>query len=1053
MLNNRGNPWDCVFMQISDLILNKNIDEADGRNKELNVYRIILLLCSTFTLLLRYLFIKEEPNVFDPLVIRVVFSFMLLIIFVLTYFKEYEERIVYLNYMVFCFYSFHALVLIHRNNFSINYIIEFIILVMIICLAFRERIHIYIYIGIIFFSFVISCLMHESNFTDRFVNISLVGIFCGAILIFFDSRIEIEDELRVREDLLNTVFNESPDSIFLADPSSSMIINCNDRAQNTFEATDMQDLIGNNLNYLLKFPYSPGAWNNFKKKFEKNKFLIQELEFKTFSSKVFWGSQAITEIKVGSGYLWLVRITDITERVKDKKTIEENRKMLRQVIDLVPNLIFLKDNSGRFVVANQAVADRYNTTPEMLIGKTDGDFYDEPHIAKKIMSDDMEVIKTGKEKFLPEEYFRDKNGNILILQMTRIPFYIEEDRKPGVLGIAIDITERVKDKLTLDENRKMLRQIIDLVPHQIYLKDRSGHFLVVNQAMAEFHNKSIDDLIGLSDSDIFKSEEANVIRKVEEDVIAKGRTRFIPEEALTDFEQHQRIFNSIKMPFFLNDKKEVGLLGINIDITEAKSAEKAIKESEARYRILMEQASDGIYLSDQEGNIIDANPKACEMFGYSMKEFMALNIKKLVDPVSFKDSVVRVPDLKDKQSIILERKFLKKDGTPFTVEVSAKLLEDGRHQAIIRDITERKRMENILKDNERKFSALIQNSYDIITILSEEFKIKFISDSANRILGYKTNELLEKSIFELIHPDEMDMVSVFLSNTLVNSGKNFTSEELKIRTKKGDMLYSEVVAVNMLDDVVISGIIINFHDITKRKYTEMELLNTNFELDSFVYKASHDLKAPLRSVMGLIKLARLESKDANQNMYLEMMNKSVISLDSFIKDLTQFSRNSRMEIEAKLIDFDKIVEEALGNLKFMDHAEGIIINKKFKFEADFYTDITRISTIINNLLSNAIKYHRFENNNPFINIIIETNKEQALFIVEDNGAGIDSIHVDKVFEMFYRASESSYGSGLGLYIVKNAVSKLHGTIQLKSVLNEGTKFIVEIPNLLKDNEK
>jgi len=885
-----------------------------------------------------------------------------------------------------------------------------------------------------------------------FVYISLVGIFCGAILIFFDSRIEIEDELRVREDLLNTVFNESPDSIFLADPNTSMIINCNDRAQNTFEVKDREDLVGNNLNYLLKYPYTPGAWNNFKKKFDKTKFLIQELEFKTFTNKIFWGSQAITEINVGAKRLWMVRITDITERVRDKKTIEENRKMQRQVIDLVPHQIFLKDNAGRYVIANQAVADRYNTTPEMLIGKTDDEF-EEPHIAKKIMSDDMEVVKTGKEKFLPEEYFRDRDGNITILQITRIPFYMEEDRKPGVLGIAIDITDRVKDKLTLDENRKMLRQIIDLVPHQIYLKDRTGHFLVVNQAVAEFHNKSIDDLLGLSDTDIFKPEEAATIRKVEEDVIAKGRTRFIPEEGLTDYEGHQRIINSIKMPFFLNDKKEVGLLGINIDITEAKSAEKAIKESEARYRILMEQASDGIYLSDQDGNIIDANPKACEMFGYEMKEFLSLNIKKLVDPTSFKDSVVRVPDLKDKQSIILERKFLKKDGTPFTVEVSAKLLEDGRHQAIIRDITERKRVENILKDNERKFRALIENSSDIITILSEEFKIKFVSDSASRILGYKTDELLGKSIFELIHPEEMDMISVFLSNTLVNPGKNFTSDELKIRTENGETLYSEVVAVNLLGDAVITGIVINFHDITKRKLTEMELLNTNFELDSFVYKASHDLKAPLRSVMGLIKLARLESKDTNQNMYLDMMNKSVISLDSFIKDLTQFSRNSRMEIEAKLIEFDKIIEEALGNLKFMDKADAITINKKIKLESEFYSDITRISTIINNLLSNAIKYHRFENNNPFINIIIETNKEKALFIVEDNGAGIDQVHVDKVFDMFYRASESSYGSGLGLYIVKNAVSKLHGTIQLKSALNEGTTFTVEIPNLLKDNEK
>ncbi|MFL5730208.1 MAG: PAS domain S-box protein [Cytophagaceae bacterium] len=1037
-------------MQISDLILSRQDDNDD--KKQMNVYRIILLLCSTFTLLLRYLFVNESSfEVYDPLVIRVAFSLMLLIIFGLTFFRNFDQRIMYMNYMVFTFYSFHCLYLIQRNAFNIEYILEFIILIIIICLAFRNKVHINVYIAFVFVFYSLTCILFLSSYADIFVHISLLGIFCGAILIFFDSRIEMEEELRVREDLLHTIFNESPDALFLADPETSAITTCNERAMIMFGMNQRDHIIGNNLNFLLKYPYSTGAWNNFKKKFSKKKFIVQELEFKTAENTYFWGSQAITEISAGSHNYWLVRITDIAERVKDKKTIEENRKILRQVIDLLPHQIFLKDSKGKYLLANKALADLYNTSIEQIIGKTDVEFLD-PFMADRILADDREVVEKGKEKFIPEEYVKDSNGNIRILQVTKIPFYLEDEKKPGLLGIGIDITERVNDKNIIEENRQMLRQIIDLLPHQIYLKDSHSKFLLVNESVASLRNKTMDEIIGKTDFDLFPLEEAKEFRRIEEEVIRSGKSRFIPDEYSTNPDGTIRVMNTIKMPFYLANKKEIGLLGINIDITEAKMAEKVIRESELKYKMLLEQASDGIYLSDEEGNILEANPKACEMFGYSMQEFLSLNIRSLVDPASRSEMPLSQPDLKDRQSIILERKFIKKDGTPFTVEVSAKLLEDGRHQAIIRDITQRKHLENILKDNERKFRALIENSSDVILILDEKFRVNYASPSTQRILKFDPEKLQDRLIYDIVDPQNIDMLSAFLNETIALRGVNHTLESLRIRNATGDYVYGEVVGVNLLEDAVVSGIIINFHDITKRKVTEMELLNTNFELDSFVYKASHDLKAPLRSVMGLIKLAKLEMKDKTQQMYLDMMNKSVYSLDAFIKDLTLFSRNSRLEIDSKLIRFPELVDETLNNLMFLENAYKIKINKNIEIKSEFYSDITRIGTILNNLISNAFKYHRFENNS-YINILIETDADRAKIVVEDNGSGIDPMYIDRIFDMFYRASEISYGSGLGLYIVKNAVNKLHGTIEVESALNKGARFKVVLPNLLKNIQK
>src|SRR5947207_9239939 len=129
----------------------------------------------------------------------------------------------------------------------------------------------------------------------------------------------------------------------------------------------------------MKFSRSTSVWNDSKNKNRSKEFMVQELEFKTSGNNYFWGSQAITEISVGNRNYWLVRITDISERVKDKKTIEENRRILRQVIDMLPHQIFLKDSNGSFTLVNKALAELYNTGIEQIIGKTDAAFLEKFH--------------------------------------------------------------------------------------------------------------------------------------------------------------------------------------------------------------------------------------------------------------------------------------------------------------------------------------------------------------------------------------------------------------------------------------------------------------------------------------------------------------------------------------------------------------------------------------------------------------------------------------------------------------------------------------------------
>lgn len=238
---------------------------------------------------------------------------------------------------------------------------------------------------------------------------------------------------------------------------------------------------------------------------------------------------------------------------------------------------------------------------------------------------------------------------------------------------------------------------------------------------------------------------------------------------------------------------------------------------------------------------------------------------------------------------------------------------------------------------------------------------------------------------------------------------------------------------------------LNHHNGRELVNSNRMLKKLNEELDRFVYSTSHDLRAPLSSVTGLINLAKDNPNPAEVNRYLNMMTHRVNALDKFIKDITDYSRNNRMQITREQLNVYELTQEIWESLMFSPEAQSITFINEIPQNLVIQNDSKRLHMVLSNLISNAIRYHDPRKENKYIRIYQHAIGTSFSLHVEDNGQGIAPEIQKNVFEMFYRGNETSQGSGLGLYIVKETINKLAGSVHVYSQPRKGSTFIVTLP--------
>ncbi|MFL9831256.1 HAMP domain-containing sensor histidine kinase [Flavobacterium sp. ST-87] len=235
----------------------------------------------------------------------------------------------------------------------------------------------------------------------------------------------------------------------------------------------------------------------------------------------------------------------------------------------------------------------------------------------------------------------------------------------------------------------------------------------------------------------------------------------------------------------------------------------------------------------------------------------------------------------------------------------------------------------------------------------------------------------------------------------------------------------------------------------RRSKQEIEEINKNLtiankELDKFVYSASHDLRSPILSLKGLIEIMNAENDMTQIRYYLELMQESLDKQDQFIKDIIDYSRNKKTTMTFTKVNLSQIIEEAIVQNQYRQEFKRIHISKELNIDS-IISDELKLKIIINNILTNAIKYSDIQKESPFIAIKTYQDKDNIYISIEDNGIGVKQEYQNKIFDMFFVTTNDNKGSGLGLYLVKDTIENLNGTIEITSEINLGTRFTVKIP--------
>jgi PAS domain S-box-containing protein len=761
-----------------------------------------------------------------------------------------------------------------------------------------------------------------------------------------------------------------------------------------------------------------------------------------------------------------------TTRVKESPQLTPGK--FKALIENTFDGIVLYDARGTIQYASQSVKKLLGYTPQDLIGKKRNEFVFKADARAARDEFNELLVKPGK-RVTRTLRFIHKNGKIFWLECTLTNLL----NNPDVNGIVANFRTVHEKKIASEDaakSRQLLSTISDNIVDGIFLGIMGGAFQYVNRAFLQLSGyKTLEQLRNIKPFDLFVQPKRwnKISRQLKRNKSVRN------EQALFKQKGGKNFWGAISLSVFRDNDNDY-FVGSVQDITRQKEAEKQLHESQNFLDIVMRTVAAPIFVKDSKHRHVMFNDAFCWFTDLSRRELLGKTdydffSKEDCDIYWKIDSQV----LRTGEVLLNHEKITLKDGkTKHMLTVKSRYINDEGEKFVIgfiTDITEIRKHEEEINTLNANLMGVMESTQESIYAIDTKFRyIAFNKNHARmaKLIYGRAIQTNTSSIDYLKGTDEERWVTAELKRAL--KGENFVSEQKITQPRYRDKFIETTYNPIFDRKNVVTGVAVFVRDITQRKKSEAklkilnddlasqnwrlaaqeedlkttleELSERNFELDQLMYKTSHDLRSPLSSILGLVNLANLDPEKENHLIYLNKIEGRIKKLDEFIRSMLNYARVNRGEIQFEVIDLKNLIHDCVRELDHLENFNSVTTRVIVNHEnIIFKSDPLRMHIIIGNIISNAYKYY-----NPSVKSTLKIeasiNAMFAEIMISDNGIGIKREHLKKIFDMFYRATEKSQGSGLGMYIVKQAIDKLKGNINVKSTFGKGTVIKIVVPN-------
>jgi two-component system CheB/CheR fusion protein len=752
----------------------------------------------------------------------------------------------------------------------------------------------------------------------------------------------------------------------------------------------------------------------------------------------------------------LLVIEDITLRRKAEENLRQSLKRNTAILTSISDIFISADIDRKVIFLNEHALNFVGKKQKDAIGKslweilprfvnTDFQKQLETAMAKKTFTSFEYLDEEGKKwyhfRIYPsEEIFSIYGSNITDEKIARQLLQKSKERYETF------ISENAEGVLCFELKEPV--SVEDPAEQQIAAFYKYGYVAECNLTIAKmFGYKNPQTMTGAKMADIFSKSELN-----DESLRAFINSNYRLNDVETTVSKgNQHSYYVHNLVGIIENGYVVRIWGTQRDITLQKMTEMALAKIRNQLNFALAAGSVGTFLWDFGTNRITWTKMQESLYG--LKEYSFKGTLKdwlgFIHPEDVEATRAAIEESTAQQKeLCCEFRIYWPDKTLHWILTRANTSFDEKGNAVEMsgvniDISERKFKEQLIRENEERFRALVQSSFDVITVFNLDGTVTYQSESIEKVLGYSHDERFGANIFNqsIVHPEDRQIEKKLFQKCIDHPQEHFNGE-FRMLHKDGSYREMEVGCINLVNNSSIHGLIENYRDVTERKLLERQK-------EEFIGVASHELKTPVTSIKGYAQILQSilsEKGDSYSADLLSRMDHQIDRLTILIRDLLDVTRITEGQLILRVEEFDlnDVINEVTEDLQMTTKKHRII--KELQQTQPIKGDRERISQVIVNLLSNAIKYSPNADR-----IIIKTASTDAdiTVCIQDFGIGISEEMQQKLFKRFFRVTDGSVstfaGLGLGLFIAKEIVSKHHGRMWVESTPNKGATFCFTLP--------